>query len=50
MYTVRTGPGRKCLTFGDSICTQLGLVQEGKCLIFGGSICTQLGLVQEGSA
>ena len=28
MYTVRTGPGRKCLTFGGSICTQLGLVRK----------------------
>ena len=49
MYTVRTGPGRKCLTFGGSLCT----VRTGpgrKCLTFGGSICTQLGLVQEGSA
>ena len=28
MYSL-DGPGRKCLTFGGSICTQLGLVQEG---------------------
>ena len=49
MYTVRTGPGRKCLIFSGSICT----VRTGpgrKCLTFGGSLCTQLGLVQEGSA